>query len=99
MTMEQAFIQARIIELGIGIECNRVLQSIDHGGAEFGCAYTGRPHRIEAGSVVLVTARIPETDLHDTLQSRAAEWADVGLESVTLIGDALAAGNDCTCRL
>ena len=90
MTMEQAFIQAKLIELGIGIECNRVLRSIDDRGADFGCAYTGRPHRIEAGSVVLVTARTPETSLYDTLLSRAAEWSDAGMESVTLTGDALA---------
>jgi dimethylamine/trimethylamine dehydrogenase len=90
MTMEQAFIQARLIELGIGIECNRVLRSIAADGAEFGCAYTGRPHRIEADSIVLVTARIPETSLHDALQNRAAEWPDTGLESVRLIGDDLA---------
>ncbi len=90
MTMEQAFIQARIIELGIGIECNRVLRAIGADGAEFACAYTGRPHKIEAGSVVLVTARLPETELHESLQARAAEWADGGLQSVTLIGDALA---------
>ena len=57
MTMEQAFIQAKLIELGIGIECNRVLWSIDDRGADFGCAYTGRPPRIEAGRSSLVTAR------------------------------------------
>lgn len=90
MTMEQAFIQARIIEQGIGIECNRVLRAIERDGADFACAYTGRPHRIEAESVVLVTARLPDVGLHEALHARAAEWADGGLESVTLIGDALA---------
>jgi len=90
MTMEQAFIQARIIELGIAIECNRVLRVVERDGVEFGCAFTGRPHRIEAGSIVLVTARLPETGLHEALQARVVEWADGGLESVTSIGDALA---------
>ena len=32
MTMEQAFIQARLIELGVTIECNRVLKGIEHDG-------------------------------------------------------------------
>jgi len=90
MTMEQAFIQARLIELDIGIECNRVLKSIARDRAEFGCAFTGRPHQLEADSIVLVTARLPQTMLHDELRSRKAEWLDAALESVTLIGDALA---------
>ncbi|MBL8907012.1 MAG: NAD(P)-binding protein [Rhizobiales bacterium] len=90
MTMEQAFIQARIIELGITIECNRVLREIGRDGAEMACAYTGRPHRIEVGSIVLVTARLPESGLYEALKIRTAEWADGGLESVTLIGDAMA---------
>src|SRR5690606_8968265 len=73
-----------------GIECNRVLRAVDRESAEFGCAYTGRPVRIEAESVVLVTARLPEASLHEALRARVAEWTDSGLDSVALIGDALA---------
>jgi dimethylamine/trimethylamine dehydrogenase len=90
MTMEQAFIQGRLIELGVIIECNRVLRSIERDCVQFSCAYTGRPHALEAGAVVLVTARLPETSLNDELMRRRVEWADAGLESATLIGDALA---------
>lgn len=90
MTMEQAFIQARLIELGITIECNRVLKGIDEEGLDLACAYTGRPHRLDTSSTVLVTARLPSTELHDALKHRQGEWADAGFKSVTLIGDALA---------
>ena len=99
MTMEQAFIQARIIELGIGIECNRVLRSIERDGADFACAYTGRPHRIEAGSVVLVTARIPETSLHDTLAASRIGMAGCRLGVGESDRRCLGARNDRACRL
>ena len=39
---------------------------------------------------MLVTARLPNDDLARALFARRAEWADAGLEAVTVIGDALA---------
>ena len=39
---------------------------------------------------MLVTARLPHDVLAAGLRERQAEWTDAGIESVTVIGDALA---------
>ena len=42
--------------------------------------------------MVLVTARLPRLDLAQVLRAREADWADAGISSVTVAGDALAPG-------
>lgn len=89
-TMEQHFIQARLIELGITIRTSVTLQGLSGGAASLSCAYTGRLSEIACDSAVLVTARLPQEALSLALKAREAEWADAGILSVTTIGDALA---------
>jgi 2,4-dienoyl-CoA reductase-like NADH-dependent reductase (Old Yellow Enzyme family) len=59
-------------------------------GAITGCVLTGEQETAEAHAVVLVTARLPADELYAELQTRAPEWADSGITSVTAIGDAWA---------
>jgi dimethylamine/trimethylamine dehydrogenase len=54
------------------------------------CVYTGDLSQMSADSAVLVTARLPENRLLDTLVAREAEWAHAGLKSVRAAGDAWA---------
>ncbi len=91
-TMEQHFVQARLIELGVGIAAHRVLTGIAAGVVDLACAFTGRPHPVEAGAVLLVTARLPAGTLLADLRARQGAWATAGLKSVTAIGDAEAPG-------
>jgi len=87
-TLEQGLIQARLIESGIDVRTNRGLAAIAAGGVTAACSYTGREIEIACDAVVLVTARLPEDGLYLDLTARAAEWADHGLRSVRLVGDA-----------
>ena len=89
-TLEQGFIQRRLLERGVEIVTSRVLEGIGAGFLDLACAYTGRPSRIEADAVVLVTARLPNDALFLELKAREAEWADAGVASIKLIGDAAA---------
>ena len=89
-TMEQHFIQKRMLEKGITIRSFLSLDSIGAGEAVMQCVFTGREERIAVDAVVLVTARKPNDELATQLRARQAEWADAGLEAVTVIGDALA---------
>lgn len=91
-TMEQHKIQARLLESDIGIRANRLLMKAEPGQASLGCVFTGREEKIEAGAVVLVTARLPRLGLAQELRARESEWTDAGIKSVTVIGDALAPG-------
>lgn len=89
-TMEQHFIQKRMLEKGIVIRSFTVVESIGKREAVLASVHTGRQERVPVDSAVLVTARLPNEQLLLDLKIRHAEWADAGIESVTAIGDALA---------
>ena len=89
-TMEQHFIQARLLEKGVRIHPFANLDAVGEGGVAASCAFTGRTEEVEADAVVLVTSREPEDRLARALEARAGDWPDAGIESVTTIGDALA---------
>ena len=90
--MEQHKIQARLIELGVKIRPSAILTGVRNGVATLACAYTGRTEEIAAPAVVPVTARLPRHELAQSLRARQSEWEAAGLDSVTVIGDALAPG-------
>jgi dimethylamine/trimethylamine dehydrogenase len=87
-TLEQAFIQKRLIELGVDIHVTRGLVGIGRGHGEVACTYSGRQSRIACEAVVLVTARLPNDALYLDLKARQAQWREAGIHGVKLIGDA-----------
>jgi dimethylamine/trimethylamine dehydrogenase len=89
-TMEQHFIQKRLLEKGVGIRSFTALASIERDHAVLACTFTGKLEQVAMDAVVLVTARLPNEQLMLDLKARQPEWADAGIESVVAIGDALA---------
>jgi len=89
-TMEQHFIQKRLIEKGVSILSFKAVVAIGPGNASLACMFTDRIEEIAADSVVLVTARLPDEALYRDLKARETDWADAGIESVVAIGDCLA---------
>ncbi|PZR01041.1 MAG: NADH:flavin oxidoreductase [Cereibacter sphaeroides] len=87
-TLEQRFIQTRLMELGVRLHLNHAPISFGSGGAKLACTYTGREREIEAEAAVFVTSRIAEDVLYQSLKARQADWAAAGIESVKVIGDA-----------
>ncbi|MFO1034485.1 MAG: FAD-dependent oxidoreductase [Hyphomicrobiales bacterium] len=87
-TLEQGFIQQRLLERGIDIRVTRSLMAAEAGEAVIACTYTGREERLAADALVLVTARLPEEQLYRALQAQQGDWAGAGLETVSVIGDA-----------
>ena len=81
-TMEQKFIQARLIERGIAIIAGQALSAVAADGLVTSCIYTGKERRHETASIVLVTSRRPHDALYRALKERDA--------AVTAIGDAWA---------
>ncbi|MAY47241.1 MAG: NADH:flavin oxidoreductase [Rhodobacteraceae bacterium] len=81
LTLEQERVQARLIDLGVTIRCNRTLVSQTADSMRIACTYSGTPQDIHATSSVLVTERIRQKSLYDALN-------DSGGIPVTLIGDA-----------
>ena len=89
-TMEQHFIQARLLEKGVTIRSFTNLDAVSEGSITASCVFTGRTEEIEADAAVLVTSREPVDYLARELAARAEDWKDAGIETVTTIGDALA---------
>ena len=89
-TMEQFFIQARLLEKGVRVETFRNLDRIAPGAATLACVHTGRTEVLAVDAVVLVTSRAPAEALAIELAARQAAWADAGIESIETIGDAFA---------
>jgi dimethylamine/trimethylamine dehydrogenase len=91
-TLDYAHVQRRLRELDVGIRTGARLEAIETEGVEVACVHTGRTQRIACASVVLVTSRLPNDELHRSLLDVEAAWPDAGIESVTSIGDCLAPG-------
>ena len=91
-TLEQGFIEGRLVECGVRIVTRGAALEIQPGAFLYADGITGTRHRIEADHVVVVASREPELTLFHALRARQAEWADAGLETVTSIGDAHAPG-------
>ena len=89
-TMEQAFIQKRLLEKGIAVVSFRSVDAVGTASVTTSCVFTGRVEELAAAATVLVTARLPREQLALDLLARRQDWADAGIESVTTIGDALA---------
>jgi len=87
-TLDQGFIQARLLELGVNVRLNQALASVASDGAKLECVYTGRQEQVEAGAVVMVTSRVSSDSLWTELNERQGDWANAGIQTVRVIGDA-----------
>jgi dimethylamine/trimethylamine dehydrogenase len=84
-TVEQAGLQARLIERGVRIVTGHTVAALVPGGARLACVYTGRSHEVACGGFVPVTSREPQDALWQSL-------ADAGLATRLRVGDAAAPG-------
>jgi dimethylamine/trimethylamine dehydrogenase len=89
-TMEQHFIQARLLRKGVRIKAFSGLLEIHRDSVVMSCVFTGNLETLAIDAVVLVTARLPEDSLTLQLDMRRSEWAEAGVKDVSTIGDALA---------
>jgi dimethylamine/trimethylamine dehydrogenase len=87
-TLEQGFIQQRLLMSGVDIRVTRALIRAAAGQATISCTYTSREETIACDAVLLVTARLPNQSLLIELHTRKPAWSDAGIETVTVIGDA-----------
>jgi dimethylamine/trimethylamine dehydrogenase len=89
LTLEQAFIQSRLIELGVDIRTQSNLVAIGGDHVCLACTYTGRESEVAAGSVVLVTSRLPNEQVYHRFAKRPDIMEAAGIKTVALIGDCL----------
>ena len=89
-TLEQGAIHVRLDDLGVDIRLNRGVTAIRAGQVETNCTYTGRRKAIACDAVLMVASRLSEDALYNDLLARQGDWADAGIKSVKIIGDAAA---------
>jgi dimethylamine/trimethylamine dehydrogenase len=91
-TLEQVAIHRRLAAAGVMIVLNTGIVAVRGDGVETNCVYTAARRVLGCDAVVLVTSRVGIAEVFDALKAREAAWADHGIGSVKLIGDAAAPG-------
>lgn len=91
-TLEQHEIHRRLAGLGVIIELNRGVTAVSKDHVETNCTFTDQRRLLECDGVLLVSSRIENNSVYNALKQREADWADAGIRSVKLIGDANAPG-------
>jgi len=91
-TLEQGAIHRRLAELGVEILLNRIVTRVTAAKVVTACAYTGAQQEVAADVVVLVTSRSQEDAVWQKLKAQQNKWAENGVRSIKVIGDAEAPG-------
>lgn len=91
-TLEQHRIHRRLAEMGVNIVLNRGVVEIGADHLVSNCTYTDQLQTFACDAVVMIAARQERNGLYLDLKAREAEWADAGIRSVRIIGDANAPG-------
>lgn len=91
-TLEQASIHVRLVELDVDIVLNRGVTKIGVDHVTSNCTYTGRTRDFAADAVVIVGSRLGNDGVYTDLLARQSDWADAGIKTVKLFGDAEAPG-------
>ena len=96
MTMEQARIQARLMNLGVHIHTATELVAITESptglAVQLSSIYIATRTELACASLLLVTMRDPCDDLYQHLLLRQSKWDAAGIKAVRCIGDAYAPG-------
>ncbi len=87
-TLEQGMIQRRLLERGVDVRVTRALVRAAEKCSVIACTYTGREEVLAFDALLLVTARLPVDDLYQELLLRKSAFADHGIDSLQVIGDA-----------
>ena len=91
-TLEQIAIHPRLIEAGVDIVLNRGVTEVHTDHLISNCVYTNRLQQHACDAVVMVTSRRENNQLFESLKAQEDAWADNGIKSVKIIGDANAPG-------
>lgn len=85
--MEQHKVIPALLEHGVHLERLKQVASIDKNSALLNCVHGGEAIRIDAGTIVMPTARTSQDLLFRNLRSRQSEWSDHRSTSIDRFGD------------
>ncbi len=87
-TLEQGYIQQRLLEIGVEVRVTRGLAAVGADHVSICCTYTGAVTSIACDAVLTVTSRLPNDTLYLELKDLHHEWQAASIQSVRVIGDA-----------
>ena len=88
-TLEQTWIEERLFQLDVKIFEKHGISAAGRDEVRIEHTGSGREQILPCASLVLVTMRLPNDDLFQTLDRDSAQLADAGIKSLTRIGDCL----------
>jgi len=91
-TLEQHAIHKKLAEMGVEIVLNRGVTEIGKGHVVSNCTFTDTTREFGCDAVVMVSSKLENAGVFDDLKAREGDWADAGIKSVKIIGDANAPG-------
>ncbi|ABG33582.1 dimethylamine/trimethylamine dehydrogenase [Roseobacter denitrificans OCh 114] len=91
-TLEQHAIHKKLAGMGVEIILNHGVAEIAQDHVKANCVYTDAIRNCACEAVVMVASKLENNGVYLDLKSREDEWADAGIKSVKLIGDANAPG-------
>ena len=91
-TLEQGSIMRRLLGLGVRIHLSKAPDAIGPLGVTLGCTWTGQQTDLPCDAVLMVTSRMPNDTLYQSVMTRQSDWQAAGIHSVQQIGDAAAPG-------
>jgi dimethylamine/trimethylamine dehydrogenase len=77
-SLEQGFIQAHVLNLGVTVMTSTSLEGAGPGHCDVACTYTGKPRQIAADAIVLVTMKQVHDDLFHALQNAGRPMSRIG---------------------
>jgi dimethylamine/trimethylamine dehydrogenase len=86
-TLEQFRIQSQLMNAGVGVVTCKNIVAVEKGSVALACVYTGARSQLDAASVVMVTARLPDEALFLALDGDPRKLADAGIRRLECIGD------------
>tara|TARA_Y100000746_G_scaffold128530_1_gene110025 strand:- start:999 stop:1556 length:558 start_codon:yes stop_codon:yes gene_type:complete len=86
-TLDQPFIQKRLIELGVQIICNKSISKVESDRVDLLCKYTGNISSLETKNILFVTSRQPIDGLYKSFSEDEIRMHK-DIKSIDIIGDA-----------
>jgi len=87
-TLEQGFIHNRLIENKVTIYRNTAVAELLDNAVRCVDTYSEQSSMIDCDAIVLVTSRLGNDELWQSLREQESEWNKHGIKSIRLIGDA-----------
>ena len=89
-TLEQKKIQKQLMDLGVELATQTNLTAAETGKVELSCIFTERKIERECDSLLLVTERIPNDGLFNSLNGDPERLTNAGIKTLKCIGDSFA---------